>query len=229
MWLMPSRAGPAAIFLVLLLAAAAPVRAADGPGASVFVVTHHWHTGIAVSIADVPAGRWPAASVFASAELVEVGWGDRDFWMAPQETIGLAVKAALASEASILRVLWFDGPVEEALPDSDIVELSVSRTGLVALVDFVSDTYARTAAGEPIDLGPAGWPRSRFYLATGRYHLFNTSNRWTAKALIRAGLPFSAGSLTARSVICRAAALGRVMRLREPCESPPPTPGFEGP
>jgi len=229
MLLMLSRAGPAAIFLVLFLAAAAPVWAADGSGASIFVVTHHWHTGIAVPVADVPAGRWPAASVFAGAELVEVGWGDRDFWMAPQETIGLAVKAALASEASVLRVLWFDGPVEQALSDSDIVELSVSRPGLAALVDFVSDTYARSAAGEPIDLGPAGGPRSRFYLATGRYHLFNTSNRWTAQALIRAGLPFSAGSLTARSIICRAAALGRVLRLREPCESSPPTPGFEGP
>src|SRR5215472_10162425 len=227
MLLMLSRAGPAAIFSILFLAAS--VRAADGPGASIFVVTHHWHTGIAVSIADVPAGRWPAASVFAGAELVEVGWGDRDFWMAPQETIGLAVKATLASEASVLRVVWFDGPVEQDLPASDIVELSVSQTGLAALVDFVSDSYARSAAGEPIDLGPAGWPRSRFYLATGRYHLFNTSNRWTAKALIRAGLPFSAGSLTARSVICRAAALGRVMRLREPCEAPPPAPWFEGP
>src|SRR5262245_41971668 len=45
MWLMLSRAGPAAIFLILLLTVAAPVRAADGPGTSIFVVTHHWHTG----------------------------------------------------------------------------------------------------------------------------------------------------------------------------------------
>src|SRR5262249_36073239 len=197
MWFMPSRACSAAIFLVLLLAAAAPGRAADGQGASIFVVTHHWHTGIAVSIADVPAGRWPAASVFAGAELGEVGWGDRDFWMAPPEAIGPAVKAALAPEASVLRGVWVAGPGEQAGPASDVVELAVSRTGLAALVDFVSASYARSAAGEPIDLGPAGWPRSRFYLATGRYHLFNTSNRWTARALIRAEFPFSAGSLTA--------------------------------
>src|SRR5262249_57191424 len=119
------------------------------------VVPRQWHTGIAVSSADVPGGRWPAASVFAGAELVEVGWGDRDFWMAPQETIGLAVKAALASEASVLRVVWFDGPVEQALPASDIVELSVPRTGLAALVDFVSGAYARTAAGALVVLRPA--------------------------------------------------------------------------
>src|SRR5262249_39492465 len=129
MWLMPSRACSAAIFLVLLLAAVAPVRAADGPGASIFVVTHHWHTGIAVSIADVPAGRWPAASVFAGAELVEVGWGDRDFWMAPQETIGLAVKAALAPEASVPRGGGVDGPGERALAPRDRGGVARSRAG----------------------------------------------------------------------------------------------------
>jgi hypothetical protein len=85
-----------------------------------------------VRTADVPQGRWPDAEVFAGAAFVEVGWGDRDFWMAPRETICLAVKAALLSEASVLRVLWFDGPVERSLPASDIVELGVAR-GFAAL------------------------------------------------------------------------------------------------
>ena len=224
MWLMASRGRPVALILALAIAACSPAATADKPAlaasgapASIFVVTHHWHTGIAVLTADVPAGRWPAAEVFARAEFVEVGWGDRDFWMAPRETIGLALKAALASEASVLRVLWFEGPVERALPASDIVALSVSRASLAALIDFVAESYARTPAGEPIDLGSAGWPDSRFYLATGRYHLLNTSNRWTAQALIRAGLPVAANSLTASSIMCQAAGLGRVIRLRERC------------
>src|SRR5262245_29055984 len=215
--------GPVALILALAITAAAAGRAAEGPATSIFVVTHAWHTGIAVRTAEVPPGRWPAAEVFAGAELVEVGWGDRDFWMAPRETIGLALKAALASEASVLRVLWFDGSLDRALPSSDIVELSVSRAGLAAFVDFVAESYARTPEGEPIDLGPAGPPGSRFYLAVGRYHLLNTSNRWTAQALIRAGLPFAANTLTAGSIMCQAAALGPVIRLRERC-APPPAP-----
>src|SRR5262245_29305651 len=225
MWPMAPRRLPAVAALVLALAVAETTETllAEGPAASIFVVTHHWHTGIALPTADVPPGRWPGAQAFASAEFVEVGWGDRDFWMAPRETIGLALKAAVASEASALRVLWFDGPVERALPLSDIVELSVTHAGLASLVDFVAESYARTPAGEPVDLGPAGGPGSRFYLATGHYHLFNTSNRWTARALIRAGLPFAASSLTAGSIICQAATLGRVIRLREHCA--PPTPG----
>lgn len=232
---------PVAIVLIAALAIAAAAwpltreepaapRPAEAPSASIFVVTHHWHTGIAVPTADVPGGSWPAAEVFAGAEFVEVGWGDRDFWMAPRETLGLALRAALASEASVLRVLWFDGPVEQALPASDIVELSLSRAGLAALVDFVAGSYARTKAGDPIDLGPAEFPGSRFYLATGRYHLFNTSNRWTANALIRAGLPFAGDTLTAGGIMCQAAALGRVVRLRERCAlSPPSAPGRQNP
>src|SRR5262245_51886156 len=183
------------------------------PPASVWVVTHHWHTGIVMRTADVSPDRWPDADVFAGATFVEVGWGDRDFWMAPRETLGLALRAALFSRASVLRVLWFDGSVEGAFPASDVVELAVSSTGMAALVDFVADSYARTPGGRAIDLGSGSAPGGRFYLATGHYHLFNTSNRWTAAALKRAGLPFDTSSLTASSVMCQAARLGRVIRL----------------
>jgi uncharacterized protein (TIGR02117 family) len=227
MWLMRLRgdALPLAVAVSLLAAASG----AEPPATSVFVVTHHWHTGIAVRTAEVAPEEWPDAAVFAGAQFVEVGWGDRDFWMAPRETIGIALKAAVASEASVLRVLWFDGPVERALPASDVVELPVSRKGLAALVAFVAQSYARTPAGLPIDLGPGPVPSSRFYLATGRYHLLHTSNRWTAEALGRAGLAFAPSSLTAGSIMCQAAQLGRVIRLRERCTPSAPASPRESP
>jgi uncharacterized protein (TIGR02117 family) len=214
---MVPRGRPLALVLAVAIVVATRGLAAEPPAPSIFVVTHHWHTGVVVRTADVLPGHWPDAEAFAGVEFVEVGWGDRDFWMAPREAIGLALKAALFSEASVLRVLWFDGPVERSLPASDVVELSVSRAGLAALMDFVAESYARTPAGRPIDLGPGPLPASRFYLATGRYHLLNTSNRWTAQTLIRAGLPFAASSLTAGTIMCQAAAVGRVIRLRERC------------
>jgi uncharacterized protein (TIGR02117 family) len=226
---MASRGWPLALILAVAIVATTTGRAEEVARASIFVVTHHWHTGIAARTVDVPPGRWPGAEAFAGAEFVEVGWGDRDFWMAPRETVGLALKAALFSEASVLRILWFDGPVERSLPASDVVELSVSRAGLAALVDFMAESYARTPFGLPIDLGPGPVPGSRFYLATGRYHLFNTSNRWTAQALIRAGLPFDPSSLTASSIMCQAATLGRVIRLRERCTPSGSAPAREGP
>jgi uncharacterized protein (TIGR02117 family) len=223
MWLVALRRAARVLLLALTLAAARS-GADESPPASVWVVTHQWHTGIAMRTADVPPGHWPDADLFAGAAFVEVGWGDRDFWMAPRETIGLAVKAALFSRASVLRVLWFAGPVEQSLAWSDVVELTVSRAGLESLVDFVAASYARTPAGRPIDLGPGPVPTSRFYLATGRYHLLNTSNRWTAAALGRAGVPIAASTLTAGGIMCQAARLGRPIRLREHCSSLAPAP-----
>jgi uncharacterized protein (TIGR02117 family) len=217
--------------LPLALAAALGMGAPGvaSPPTSVFVVTHHWHTGIAIRTAELPRGRWPEAEALGGTEFVEVGWGDRDFWMASRETVGLALKAAVASEASVLRLLWFDGPVERALPASDVIELPVSPRGLEALVEFVAASHARAPDGRAIDLGPGPIPASRFYLATGRYHLFHTSNRWTADALSRAGLPFAGTSLTASSIMCQAAQLGRVVRLREPCAASAPAPVPDAP
>jgi uncharacterized protein (TIGR02117 family) len=229
MWLVGLRRAAGILVLGISLVAAERSSAAEPAPASVWVVTHQWHTGIAMRTADVPPGRWPDADIFAGAEFVEVGWGDRDFWMAPRETIGLAVKAALFSRASVLRVLWFAGPVERSLAWSDVVELAVPRAGLESLVDFVAESYARTPGGRPIDLGPGPVPTSRFYLATGRYHLLNTSNRWTAAALGRAGIPIAASTLTAGGIMCQAARLGRPIRLREHCTSLSPAPGASSP
>jgi Protein of unknown function (DUF2459) len=59
------------------------------------------------------------------------------------------------------------------------------------------------------------------YLATGRYQLFRSSNQWTARALRSAGLPFAPEhSLTVGTVLCQAAQIGRVVRLRHECRSP---------
>ena len=48
----------------------------------VYVINHGWHTGIAVRRADIPQGVWPEHGDFADFEYVEVGWGDRDFYVA---------------------------------------------------------------------------------------------------------------------------------------------------
>ncbi len=204
----------------------AAVEREPGPPAgerptSIHVVTHSWHTGLAVRVADTPPGRWPGHETFAGAEYVEIGWGDRDYFMAASDTLGLGLNAAFRSRASAVRIIWFDGPVEEYFVESDVVEIPLSRRDVEQLVTFIRDSYALTASGQLIDLGPGPIPGSRYYLARGRYHLLNTSNRWTAQALRAAGVPIASGyTLTAASVICQTVRLGRVVRLREPC--PPP-------
>jgi uncharacterized protein (TIGR02117 family) len=216
-------ATPAA--LAVLWSACAPALTARAtPDTWVAVVSHAWHTDIAVRLADVPAGSWPDAQRFPDAEIIEIGWGDRDYFTAPEETLALGARAIFRSRGSALRVVWLDGPIERRFPDSDVVEIPIARSALRRLIEFIRESYALTADGAPVDLGPGPWPRSRFYLATGHYGLFNSSNQWTARALRSAGLPFvPASSLTVGSVLCQAASIGRVARLRHDCgRSPAP-------
>ncbi len=47
-------------------------------GAEFYVSRHHWHSGIVVARADIPAGAWPPGVVerdFAGCRCLELGWG----------------------------------------------------------------------------------------------------------------------------------------------------------
>jgi len=91
---------------------AAPVAGREpapsgGPALSVRVVDHGWHTAIVVRREDVDPTIWPEVRDFPDAALVEVAWGDRDFYMAEKATGWLAVKAALFTSGSVLHVAGF--------------------------------------------------------------------------------------------------------------------------
>src|SRR5262249_11132155 len=176
------------------IACAAPLREAYPPArgepvTSVSVISHGWHTGIAVRPADIPEGVWPEHRELGAAEQLEVAWGDRDFYMAPRGTLRLALRAAFWSPASVLHIGAFDRSVDQVFPGQQIVQVPVSQQGLRRLASFFQDAYARDAAGGIIMLGRGRYARSRFYAAREKYFVLRTCNTWTARALREAGLP----------------------------------------
>jgi hypothetical protein len=135
------------------IACAAPLREAypptrGEPVTSVSVVSHGWHTGIAVRPADIPEGVWPEHRQLGAAEQLEVAWGDRDFYMAPRGTLRLALRAAFWSSASVLHISAFDRPVDQVFPGQEVIQMRVSHQGLRRLAGFFQDAYARDPAGE---------------------------------------------------------------------------------
>lgn len=211
---------PAILVLALVLGAGCggpvaglyPPRAGE-PATSVWIVAHGWHAGIAVRASDVPATLWPERAHFPRAEYVEVGWGDRDYWQASDPGLRLAFNALFLPTPSVVRLIATDEPLAAAFPGAEIVQIRLSRAGFERLLRFVDDTFARTGAASAMPLGPAPWPHSRFYPAHGSYHLFRTSNTWTALALREAGLAITpAFALTSGGVMRQArrhgAALG---------------------
>lgn len=156
---------------------------------TIFVVRQGWHTGIVVRAADVPEAAWPARRDFAGADHLEVGWGDREYYQAPEPSAWLALRALFWPTAGVLHVVGFSGPVERYFAAAEIVELRISEDGFARLVDYVRASHEFDATGQPIVLGQGQYGTSRFYASREEFHLFKTCNVWTARVLREAGVP----------------------------------------
>jgi len=149
---------------------------------SVFLVPQGGHTGIAVRRADIPAPLVPEKRDFPDADFLEFGWGDRDFYMAETAGPWLAFKAAFFPTPSAVHVAGIRGALDAYFPQSEIVEVRLSRLALERLLRYVHDAFERDgAAAEPLGRG--------FYAGRDTFHLLRTCNVWTAGALRAAGLP----------------------------------------
>jgi uncharacterized protein (TIGR02117 family) len=175
------------------------------PGEPVYVVSNGWHTGVVVR-----GERGPRRLGVGDHRYLEFGWGDRDAYLAPRITPRLAVRAALASRGSVLLVTGFDGTIADRYRGIDVIELRVPGPAAEALTRFVDASLAGDAAGRPVPLDVGWTPVGAFYLARGRFHLLNTCNSWTARALQAAGLPLRpALTLTAYHLMQQVAPHGR--------------------
>jgi len=218
---MPARLGLVASLLRafpwLALAACAGLGPAGRPPESlpretVYVVSNGWHSGVVVETGTLPPSRWPQRTALGPHRYLEVGWGDRDAYLADRITTGLALRAALASRGSVLLVDGFDQQVPERYRGSDVVELRVSAHGLDGLAGFIEASHAEDAEGRPIRVEPRRNVPGVFFLARGRFHALNTCNSWTAAALRAAGLPLAPRlSLTAYQLMQQVVPLGRLV------------------
>ena len=193
----------AALLLLLALVVLAPGCAAQlNPGAAsvadaqttmhrVHVVRHGWHSGIVVRAADVPEHAWPARREFIGAEHLEVGWGDRAYYPAPDPSVWLGLRALLWPTAGVLHMVAFSGPVEHYFASAEIVALQITPQGFAQMVAAISASHELDAAGQPIPLGPGLYGTSRFYASREAFHLFATCNVWVAAMLREAGVPIS--------------------------------------
>ncbi|OGI52485.1 MAG: hypothetical protein A3E57_02415 [Candidatus Muproteobacteria bacterium RIFCSPHIGHO2_12_FULL_60_33] len=203
------------IGLALLTACATPTgepTAREGePTAPIYLVSHGWHTGLVMRRADIPVGLWPEAGDFPQAEYLEVGWGDRDYYQARAPGLWTTLKAALAPTPSVLHVVGFRDPPAVYFPASEVVELRLPRAGVERLVRYIHDAHAREGRPPVAPLGPGLYGDSRFYPARETFHLFNTCNVWTARALRAAGLPVR-DAITTEGLMAQVRRLGRVVQ-----------------
>ena len=178
----------------------------------IYVINHGWHAGIAVRRADIPEGVWPEHRDIPASEYVEVGLGARDFYIAPEGTLWLALKAVFWPTPGVLHVVCVDGPVQQFFRQREIVEILVSDRGFHRLAVFIGDAYAKDGSGRTMVVGRGQYANSRFYVAREKYFLLKTCNTWTARALRSAGLPItSLYAVSAGNVMDQTRPLGQVL------------------
>ena len=177
---------------------------------SIYLVSSGWHAGIVFKRADISPDALPVLDDFATADYLEVNWGDAEFYQTPGAPVGVALKAVLWPTASVLHIVGFNGKVAQHYPLSELVELQLSSRGFERLLRHIAASFASDRSGQPQFIGPGLSANSRFYLSRESYHLFNTCNVWTARALKTAGLSISPWfSLTAGGLMRQAKAVGK--------------------
>ena len=166
-------------------------QAIGGLDKAIFVTSNGWHSGIVVERSEIPEGLVPEVSDIDGAQYLEFGWGDRDFYQADEATFGNTLEAALVPTSAVLHVAALSSPQASQSRDQEVVPLWVDSQGFEQLMAFIDDSIDRSGSSRATTIGPGLYSNSQFYPATGSFHLFNTCNTWTAKALAAAGLDIS--------------------------------------
>jgi len=154
---------------------------------TLYVVSHGWHTGIVAERNELVKLVPALATDIGAERYVEVGWGEERFYQARETTVGMALRAILQANSSVLQVVPLDSAPRQYFPQSDITEISVDEQGYRAALAFMADTFTRTPAQGVVRLSPSLYGSGWFYRAEGSFHAFNTCNTWAARAIEKAG------------------------------------------
>ncbi len=179
--------------------------------AEFYVCSHGWHTGIVVPRAAVVAsGTWPpgvAERDFAGCAYLELGWGDRQFYMAKKPGVAMAVSAALVPGPSVLHIVGYPGSLARERMWNERVTVPCTDAELRSLCRTLGESFERDASGRAPPLGPGLYGfQSHFYAAKGHYWIGNTCNSWTLRMEHAGGLPVRvgpSGTLRASAVIAQ--------------------------
>lgn len=160
------------------------------------MLNNGWHAGILLARPDIPAGLLPEAADFPTANWLEFGWGDRDYYPSARPTMGMALAAGLTPTSAVLHIAG-RAALPEAAGKLEILPLRVSEAGLHRLAERIDAAVERPAGTDrAASIAPGLYEASLFYPARGEFHLFNTCNSWVARKLAWAGLPVTESGVT---------------------------------
>ena len=177
---------------LLLSACTAPTGPVTLPNpaddAVLYVIERSWHSDIGLPAAALTGPLAEVAQRLPGVQALTFGFGERQFLMAREATLGSMLRALLPSRSALLMTALSTTP-EAAFGADHVVVLHLTREGFARVEAAVWRQIEQSPPGEPVVLGDGPYPGSVFFAARGTYDAFDTCNTWTAGMLHTGGLP----------------------------------------
>jgi uncharacterized protein (TIGR02117 family) len=151
----------------------------------IYFVQHDWHSGLAWAQRDKENF---GAEAWKDAPFVEIGWGDRQFYYAGDQSIPSMLRAVFIPSDSVLHVTSFAETPEQFFK-FPVLPIELSEAGFQNLFAYVKQTFAVNEKGDRLAaIGKGQYGVSNFYAAVPRYFSLFNCNTWAAEALRQAGV-----------------------------------------
>ncbi len=151
---------------------------------TIYFIKQNWHTAIVFETKDLNPDIFCEYKNFKYYNLIDIGWGDEEFYQYPDFDWELAYRALFYPTPSTLRIEGiFISPKQYFNISEIVVELKINNEQLRILLNYIADTIWKDKKKEH-KIFPKGMDsqstqylnRVYFFKANGEYHLFNTCN-----------------------------------------------------
>lgn len=124
---------------------------------------------------------------FDNAKYIEIGFGDKRYYMSENPGFSTGVPAILLPTKSVMHVVKISQPLKQTFPYSRVFNIPVSQNQLRLLLQYIRNSFL-IQNNEVSPIGNSLYLEGNFYNGKLKFHLFNTCHTWVAKALKHAGL-----------------------------------------
>ena len=185
----------------------------DESSIEIYLIKQYWHTAFVISRDDIDTLIFPEVTLFNKFNIIDIGWGDEEFYQHPEFDAGMAFKALFYSTPSTLRVEGIGISKESYFNISEIViKIVITQKQLDEILLFISNTVYRDSNNKSVLLSEHGLGRVKFFKANGEYYLFNTCNTWLAQGLKQAGVDITDDIILTEELFNEAAKVGTVIK-----------------
>ena len=153
-----------------------------------YLVIEGKHSEIIANRNDLLSHQFFLDTQLPDNQFYRFGWGDAEYYGAPEKTLGMVIRALFTPTPSVLEITGMD-QLPASARNRRVLTLSLDDTMFSRLLDFISSSYEVDELGEHIML--KFFQQEYYFKAKNKYHLLNTCNNWTAQGLHHAGLPIN--------------------------------------